>query len=213
MKKTSLICLFVFLTTASANAKDGFYAGLDVISSKSKHNFVNNHIVAPELDPYRDPAKNKVNGNGTGFGISAGYKTSYKSFFIAPEIFFDKLNNHSHDFYYTQGYEQRQNVLSINNRYGVKANIGYKISDKISTFISYGFANNVYNAQQHATNRKYSSNTLSQIYGIGFIYDLNDKWSVKTSYDYQKFSSRYVYANYTDQIVLTSVRVGLVRYF
>lgn len=218
MKKPSLlkISLCAFLVVISldgvAQAKDGVYVGIDVLFANAKHKYLDK---IHETDSMNGKS---VDGDSFGFGLNAGYKISFDRFFVAPELFFDYLNNSTKDFYYTEDSNQKQNSMEINSRYGAKLNIGYNIVSKLNGFVNFGVANVDYDFRQPSWinsgyNTSYGASKLAPIYGVGFSYDLTENWTAKTSYDFQQFNARYVEQGFKDKVSLNVFKIGAVYSF
>jgi len=75
MKKnliTGLLC--AVLISSAASAKDGGYAGADIILSQADHRYDDNNI---------EP----------GLGIDLGYRKNFDRVFLAPEVFYDQFDS------------------------------------------------------------------------------------------------------------------------
>ena len=198
--------LCAFLTSVSANAKDGVYAGADVLWSNAKHKYLN-RIAADTRDGQ------SVDDSSIGGSVDLGYKMSFGEAFLAPEIFYDYLNSSSKGFHYVDGANNRQDSLELKDRYGAKLNVGYNIFSKLSGFVSVGVANTDYNNRRPSIGSSYGSSKLAPIYGVGFSYGLTENIALRTSYDYQQFNVGYVSEGVRDRVTLGVLRLGAVYTF
>jgi opacity protein-like surface antigen len=195
--------------------RSGVYAGLDLILMQAEHRFIDD---TNNAGPIEAPQKLSANNSNASFGANVGYNFVYKDFFVAPELFFDNLSNRSNDFFHMEGDSAaKQDKLVINYRYGFKVNVGYYINDKFSIFVNYGFANVDYNLKFYSASTADTGQKSAPIYGIGFIYKINNTWSMKTSFNYQSFDTPYftkiVGYGYRDKINLKDLRMGVVYSF
>ena len=189
MKKTlSLAAVAASLIFSSqANAKDGLYLGADLLFANSNHHY---------QDRSSTGGSNNYNGtrthdNSVGFALDAGYKVGFNQFFVAPEIFFDQLNNSSSGFRYKQVPGNKQDTVDLNYRYGAKLNLGYDITPKFNLFVNYGLANVDYDTRGwYAGGRKSAATELAQIYGFGLGYKITENVSARLSYDRQSMHLR-----------------------
>jgi len=210
MKKTyiTLAVASFFLAANFAEAKSGPYVGIDAIYSNVKHRFIDTASGTTIANGLTS------DGNNAGVGFNVGYKVAAGKAFIAPEIFYDYLNNSARDFSYR--YQSTRAVLEINDRYGAKLNIGYNIFSRVNVFVNAGLTN------VHATNRSngaanYSGYKIAPIYGVGLSYDFNRNIALKASYDYQNFNTKYYngaqYAGYRNEVVINVFKVGMAYSF
>lgn len=189
MRKTlSIIAVATTIALSSqANAKDGFYVGADVLFANSNHKYYDKTTGAGSYDGM------KTHDNSFGFAFDAGYKFGFDKFFVAPELFFDQLNNSSPGFNYKQRPVNKQYSVDLNYRYGAKMNLGYKITPKFDLFVNYGLANVDYDTRTFYTGgRKPASTELAPIYGFGFGYHITENVSARLSYDRQSMHLRNI---------------------
>ena len=198
------------LATASASAKDGAYVGFDINTSNVENKFQNR---INKMDP--DNNNNiKADHDSIGFGLNAGYKIGFNQAFVAPELFFDYLNNSGKQ----SGYEldmasNKNDRFEINNRYGAKVNLGYNFTEKFNGFVNLGLANTRYAVNSESIKLSKGASKLAPIYGLGVAYNINDKWTTKLSYDRQKFNAGEVLEGYRNITTITVVKVGLAYNF
>lgn len=209
MKKTlSIIAIAASLVTSSqAIAKDGIYAGADLVTSNAKFKYANTSSSGSS-------AQKKVDGTSVGAGVTAGYKKSFNSgVFVAPELFYDYLNSSTKDYYYNNAPYQ-QDTLELRSRYGAKANLGYNFTDKFSAYATYGLA-----TVDHVDN--FPTRPSSQgkwktaaIYGLGAVFNVSENWGIKAEINTQRFNVPYSYdAGVMSKVRLNVLKTGLVYGF
>ena len=209
MNKLSVVLLAALLVANGANAKDGLYVGLDVLRAEAEHNY---KIVYNPGGDYIDTGA-KTKANSMGFSGDIGYKFSFDKAFIAPEIFYDRLNNTAND--YTSGNDPSsyKDNINLNSRYGAKLNLGYNILPKLAVFVNAGFANVRYSVKWPSIDDARYGHKLAMVYGIGASYSLNENWALRTSYDKQEFNIQWVYEGLRSKVDLTVVKAGVVYSF
>jgi hypothetical protein len=207
MKKLALILAIASICTASqANAKDGFFVGVDVLRSEVKHKNLDRREGA-------DTDGEKVNTHSVGFGLNAGYKISFDKIFVAPEGFYDNINSSSKDFFYSRSPLFEWDRMNVNYRYGGKVNLGYAFTPDFKGFVNAGFANVNYEYKWISEGVSYKSSKIAAIYGLGFSYDINENWLLKTSFDHQRLDARYFERKHTDRMKLDVLKVGIAYSF
>jgi len=212
MKKIFVILsiLISAITSFQANAKDGVYLGTDLIASNARWKYYGGN----------DSAQKRVDGSSIGAGATLGYKKSFSNgIFIAPELFYDYLNSSTKDYYYNIPPFQ-QDTLELRSRYGAKANLGYNLDDKFSTYATYGLAsvdhidNYPSNNQGYFKGRSNGKWKTSAIYGVGAIYNINENWGIKTEFNTQRFNVPYAYDfKATSKVRLNVLKAGLFYSF
>ncbi len=217
MKKYLITALSLAFITNEANAKNGFYLGADLLGVSAKHK-----IHGGSADFSRDYSSSliatsyKVNDNNIGFGFNGGYKFDINNFYLAPEIFFEQLGTKvNHD--RKDGSPYNQNTVKLNYRYGAKVNFGYNINKDFAAFVNYGTALVDYDVRWVKVGRfnekQYGNQAISQIYGLGLIYNLNNNWSVKLAYDHQVANVRYIYKGISSRAKIDTAKVGAIYNF
>lgn len=211
MKKTlSLIAIASsLLLTSQASAKDGFYVGADLVLSNAKYKY---HNKTNEDYTGGERYVGKIDGNGVGTGVSMGYKKSFNQVFIAPEIFYDYLNLSSKDYFHVTA-PYHQDTMELRSRYGAKANFGYDFNKSFSAYFTYGLANVSYINRVPSSNRSEGEAKISQIYGLGAMFKINDSWAVKAEFNQQKFNARYFNEGVISKVRLDVFKTGLVYNF
>jgi len=216
MKKIAVIIFFLMQTVNIAIANDGPYIGIDV--SRSQTNHLYKVIYKDQLvrDDYGGQSRikrtqgQKSSAQDVGFGANAGFKIGIDEAFIAPEIFYDQINNAAKDFFPVKNPATR---LEVTNRFGAKMNMGYNIYDRLDFFAIIGVANVKYAIKFRTDQSSHGVYKLSPIYGLGFSYDISDNFALKFTYDRQVFNAQYVYEGVRDKITLDVLKGGIVVTF
>lgn len=160
MKKT-LAATFAIasfaISSAQAEGTKGLYIGANIARNHS-------HLNGRE-DIYR------------GYGANIKYAFNAHNAYIAPVVFFDKLDNKSYD---------NGNELRATYRYGVKLDIGYDITRNLSAYVTGGAANVRYKTNYYATgNGKHTDDKIAAVYGIGAKYVLTNNLGLTFEYNRQ----------------------------
>jgi opacity protein-like surface antigen len=207
---TTIISLLTLATNAQAENTSGLYIGVDALRSFVSHKYLAENI--PDADV-------GVNGYSThkensGFGINTGYNIAIGRSFIAPEIFYEHLNNSAREFGYEEYPQIAGNRLKVDNRYGAKINLGYNLFAGLNIFANAGLANVKYSEGLYSIGRGQSKTaTFVAVYGGGLSYNLSKHWQIKASYDWQQFNARYDYAFEKDRILIQTVKFGVAYKF
>ena len=211
----------MILASSYANAKDGFFAGIDINRSHARHTISEQAI--PGIGDYTSSTafpENKTSARNIGLGINYGHKkTVLNNLTISPELFFDQLNNRAKDPYANNGslsvYDQ--DVMILRYRYGAKLNAGMIFAKKFNLFASAGLSYINYTIQWNSNiatadnvgQHSYSGKKLAPIYGIGLSYDITDNVFIKTTYDHQSFNIRYNLDGWRSKVNLNVFKIGL----
>lgn len=170
---------------AESNYKtEGHYVGVDLISTRAEFH-----------ERFRTQSKDMQNQEsysnfGFGGGLSYKYAFNFDNFFIAPGVFTEFNNTEVHGKYKSTRNDLQS--LEINNRTGIKADIGYDF-DRISPFLTIGHAIvsykslnwTQYNSSAPIYQFENSGSNGSYFYGAGFNYKLKDNISVGFEYNHQ----------------------------
>lgn len=212
MKKSLslLTILSSFFFISSAHAKDGLNIGADFILSNASYKFKD-----PVGTSFNENRSGSQRSDALGGGVSLGYKKSLDTFFVNPELFYDYLNSSSQDYHYPNYPNTKQNSLELKNRYGAKLNFGMDVTEKLSSYLSYGFANIDYSNRLPSFNSNEKKHKVSAIYGLGALYQINDHFALKAEFSRQKFNIRYSIdgAGVISQVRLHTLKTGIVYSF
>ena len=175
MKEIFTIFCLAFLVSNSANAAN-LFVGADALYSTSRHKVKNS-----QGNTVNDGAVSK--GNEYSYGFNAGVRQDLLLWFGSLELFYDNINANSKSF---DSPNNNGDKLKINDRYGVKFNVGMAIFPKISPFLTLGAANVRYDINGISSANK---SEFAPLYGLGVMLDLPLNISLKLSYDYQQFKA------------------------
>ena len=170
--KKFLPALFAFSIVASAaNAEtQGHYVGLNLVNT------------------YQKGYQESSDSDNNSWGITYGYAFNFDRLFIAPEIFYDHNDseNNNHDVY----------KFEYDYSYGIKANLGYDITDDLAGYVSLGHAE-IRNQTTAAPLRGRGSNEYL-IVGFGGRYSINDSFDLSASFELGKLGKSDDIFNSTD---------------
>ena len=216
--KVSFVLLFLttLLVSTKANAAEDFlglkgnaYIGLDHISSEVDHTYEGN----PNNDPDRSRLEKRSH---KGYGVNLGYKVAKSNIFIAPEVFYEYLNNTARDFYHDSA--ASGDNLEVKTRRGAKLNLGYTFFDKLDVSVNYGFAAARFRQNIASYSDFYSFRKAGRIYGVSVAYEIYKNLDLRLAYDMHKIDPMYD-RNYTndgdkrDHIAIQTAKIGLVYNF
>ena len=206
MRVIFIISSFLFLIASSANAT-GLFVGADALFANSRHQAKNSSTTSgPKNGDVQDAEK-------FNYGVNAGVRVDLLNFLVSAEAFYDNIETSSHDFIAFDGSVKGQDSMKINNRYGVKANVGVAFLPRVTTFLTYGLANVNYSSVVASSGSSVRQEELSPIYGVGLLIDLPFGISAKASYDYQSFDARYALDSAKTRVHLGVARLGVVYNF
>ena len=173
MKKLLIITTVatsLFATSAFAKT-EGNYAGLSWIHAKQTQK--------ETIDVLGTSVTAKIKEKGdTGVSVNYQYALNFNNVFVAPGVFFDKLQTNAN----FEG--------SIESRYGAKLSVGYDLNDKLAVYATNGLANNRYEYDSSYVDEEESNyrktNELSYFWGVGASYEVAKNVSLNVEYTHQK---------------------------
>ena len=162
-KKSLLIAAASFCVVANqSNAEEAHYVGLDL--SLNQLDYKSNIASAQSFDD-----------DAVGVGIRYGYRFDLASnMFITPELFFDYMGSSAKD--------SDSDPTEIDYKYGIKANLGYDISDDWSGYVSFGVDQIDYSVKWNSVSREKSSHEFGFIWGVGASKNLSDSTKLDLSF-------------------------------
>lgn len=176
MKKLFIIAsAIVIFSTNSAIAKtEGNYLGVYGMLAKITPKDQSSTIYQVSRN-----ANRQIRG-----GFNYQYAFNFNDFFLSPEVFIDALS-------LSNKAEGGSDKLTINTRYGIKANIGYDVNEKFSPYLSFGAATAEYSSQK--LDNSYSTITQSgsrssAIYGIGTNIRIHENLVANLEYNMQNLT-------------------------
>jgi len=215
MKKFLIISsLVASLAAASANAKtEGSYLGFDLLKANSHFNSISNFSTYGQ--PHFPKLRSKDSNNN--FGLNYKYAFNKDNFFVSPGAFYERLNVKSGASYNTSlnGFTMDQ-TTKIKDRYGIKLDLGYDITNKFAFYVPVGFAFTNY----ELTSTQYLFNTpetrvmskgrnTSTFYGLGFSFYPTEKLAINFEYNRSKLNLKSGNTNVdlNDNLVIDSANI------
>ena len=156
------------ISASSAFAKtEGNYVGLDLLRSHVKHKYV-----VSDGSQYKD-----FNDSAAGFGLNYKYAFNKDNFFVAPGVFAEKIG--------TKATKMKDiDKTRLNYRYGVKADIGYDVTDGLAVYFTNGLSSTNYSVAFSDDGKK-SGNKLGYFYGFGLSYNVSKEATINLEYNAQ----------------------------
>ncbi len=205
-----------FLFSAGSRASNLYFGG-NLNHSHGQHKIA--EIADGGTPFFINPERTTTDSKNVGFGFNAGYKIDLnQDFYLAPEIFFDQLNNRSSDPASNDGsdFNFKQDFLTLNYRYGAQAKLGLKATENFSLFAIGGVTNVDYDINWNSLSTgifskysSYGSQKIAFLYGIGLAYNISDKWTIQGSYDHQNFAIRYGLDGWRSKVELDVFKAGI----
>jgi len=204
IKSTSLLVFSLIIAAiplsnkshASNYQSKGHYLGLDLLKSNVKfyERYIQNYnnqttYVIEEQD----------HNSEYGVGINYKYYFNFNNFFIAPGVFFEN-NETTADTKHRKTHGDLR-YLEVDNRFGVKTDVGYDINKYFSPYLTGGFARINYETGNIAllgselvNSTKINSSVSSWYYGIGFKSNIYENINISFEFNRHKFDAK-AYAN------------------
>ncbi len=170
MKKIiSIAAILAVFSNASAFAKtEGNYFGFDVLKANTKQRYTND-------------IGTKFKDSNIGYGFNYKHAFNFDKVFVAPGVFFDHLG--------TSGIDYAGDRVNVKNRYGVKFDIGYDLTDKAAVYFTNGISSTSYNMDFTGTDLgSKSGSKTAYFFGAGASYEVAKNWLANFEYNHQKLS-------------------------
>ena len=179
--------------TNSENRTQGHYVGIIAI--------VNELSFYERYSTNGGPKNNvKPSGSDKGYGLGLDYKYAFNfnKFFIAPGIFYEKLNTGSGPSLGSEFYSASSTItrLEVRDRYGLKMDVGYDMSQNISPYFSLGYSWVDYLSKNGGCLIDDCQSKLkhgvdgSIIYGLGMKFNYSKNLSFNIEGNIQKFVAK-----------------------
>lgn len=183
MKKlTILAALFATITATKSFANtSGHYAGINVLKASAKTK-TSKDISTFNSDTYFN---SKSEDSSINFGFDYQYAINKNNFFVAPGLFYENLNTEAKVNDTRNGWSQN---LKLNNRYGLKLDVGYDVSKLFAIYVplEYAITNYEFSTHDYTNNSslrtKRTASDSSFFYGLGVAFAPSDKILVKLQY-------------------------------
>ncbi len=177
-KLLAAVSIAATIATSSAFAKtEGSYVGLDLLATKYKI-FNSDNSRKDDID--------------YGVGVNYKYALNFDNVFVAPGVFYNYNN--------AEVKNEFGGKVKIKYSYGVKADIGYDITDKIATFVTLG-----YQESRHEASFVDNSTQEALIYGVGGKYSLTNNVDVALAYEYSNYNQSGVPNSINPEVVKLGV--------
>lgn len=168
---TFAVLASTILISESASARtEGSYAGFDINYSKASHQYEQNGALAPQG---RYAAK--AQGEQFGYGFNYKYAFNKDGIFLAPEIFFDRLDSDVKD--------ADADRISLNYRYGAKLNLGYDITDNTAIYVTAGQSSLHYKV---GGNNRSTDDKFASLFGGGLSFYPHKNVAINLEYNISK---------------------------
>lgn len=167
----------------SISKTQGHFINLDVVYTRASFNerFTRNTSLLPTN------TKPHYQNEGYGAAISYKYAMNYKGIFLAPGVFAE------HNGTQVNGTESNaRERLDIEERFGVKADLGYDVTSRFAPFITGGYGKVKYTTKNFSPTRTFlrEASNHDWYYGAGVKIRLNDSWSLNAEYNRQSFLAK-----------------------
>ncbi len=176
MKNFKIITTSFFLASALAFASasvmaktQGNNVNVNLTYNKSSHRYSSGNTISrnyPEFD------NSKI-----GFGAAYKYSFNFNDIFISPGAFFDQID--------TKAKDKDGDTVKINNRYGLRLDVGYDISDDLALYGFGGLANVKYKVDWASVGSKKSDRETSPLFGAGLIFYPSKDIALNIEYSHQ----------------------------
>jgi hypothetical protein len=161
----------------------------------------------------------------SGFGIDYGLSFNHNNFIIEPKLFYDSvnfkvaMNSSSLDLSLDSSKWCENSNIKINDLFGSKLNIGYKINNNFSAFLLGGVANVRYSSKlspcvhiditemfdkSYIKINSQKNNQLVPFYGFGFQIILNKTFSIISEYNIYKMQINPLTDQTFEEVMLKS---------
>ena len=197
MKKilSALTILLPFVTSAAFAKTEGHYIGASLLENLVKHEYRNTSASIAYKPTFQE--------SNRGYGFSYKYAINSNNFFVAPELFFDNINNNAQDF--------QSGSVAINNRYGAKINFGYDLSDKFAVYFNTGAANVDYKINWQSVNKSFNNQKTSLTFGVGTNYYVYKNVSINLEFNSQILEIEAYGENLANPINQVNSRINILK--
>lgn len=209
LKAKLFIFSLILLLSKNVNAQtQGNYFGIDIIktalSFSEERTIYRTNEVKKSMESVPTPSYS--------FGFKYSYALNYRGFFISPGLIYEKNNNKG---YYNSDGNARsskeeigKSYSKINQRLGLKLDLGGDINNDFSIYGSFGYALNYYTSFSSLYYDRYYNHDIYTYYtvkndpwklnkdkkfapffGAGLRIKLNKNWFLNGEYNYTKFNS------------------------
>ena len=160
--------------------------------------------------------ESKSNSINYGVGLNYKYAINVDKFFIAPGIIIEQ-NRSKNDLNSSENFTDEGHELKINNRYGVKADIGYDVTENFAPYFVVGYSSVGYRStttglnSSGITNGSRSGRANDWFYGVGTKFDLGCNLALNLEYNTQNFSAKTSVDTVGDVISRYKTRLDILK--
>ena len=197
-KLLTIVTTIAILSASTSFAKtEGTYVGVDIsrynVAVKGDGDYARNDQISPA------------------FGVNAKYAINFNNVFIAPGVFADFNNTKEKD-----GDNTYSTKLSVKNRYGIKADLGYDITNDFAVYATGGFAI-VKTAFQYSDNTpssyKSSHYRSGAVYGAGLAYNYSKNVTFNVEYNTQLIKAKFEPFGFEEKYRINALKLGASYHF
>jgi opacity protein-like surface antigen len=184
-KLLTVLSVAATIATSSAFAKtEGSYVGVDLLATQYKD--------AVNSD------RSRADNMGYGAGVNYKYAFNCDNFFIAPGVFYNYNNANVKS--NSSDYQSK-----LRHSYGVKADLGYDINDKIATFVTFGYQENYIKDSMPSVGYRGNSTLESLIYGVGAKYSVTKDVDASLAYEYVNYNKSAIANSLNPEVIKLGV--------
>lgn len=202
MKKSFIFLILTYAIFAEKSAfarTEGSYLGINANLTKATHQYTSDGDIST-TDIYAQ----KAEGSNVGFGLSYQYAFNKNGLFLAPELFYDRLNSGVRD--------NDINTIALDYRYGAKLNLGYDIFDNTAIYVTGGLSNLRYRVGGRSRD---FDNQYTSLWGAGLSFYPHKNVAVNFEYNISKFNLTVRNSDLSDHTRSTAevYKVGVAYHF
>lgn len=192
MKKLFVISLCAAsIFSSSAFAKtEGSYFGVDLLNTTVKFN----ERYSSDISPHAQLRRPSFSGSSYGFGAHYSYAANMNGLFIAPGLFFERNGaSATGDGNETTSNGNRTSQrMQVLQRYGIKTDIGYDVTDTVGLYLTAGYAGISYRTKNFSDTAGRVTTIKNGVtgdwfYGAGAKFDCGKNTAVIVEYNTQSF--------------------------
>lgn len=195
---TTLIALS---STSSAFAKtEGNYIGLDLGSDHASMKYYN---------PVSESQKNESDAS-VSVGVSYKYAFNFNNIFIAPGLFYESLGLSTDDSLFANLFVR--DSVDIEDRSGLKVDVGYDLNDKWALYFTNGLAGVNYRVNWENFEEK-ADRKWGYFYGLGVNYNISKRFMLNFEYNMQNINLNTPVSGNKVDADISVAKVGISYHF
>jgi outer membrane autotransporter protein len=187
----------IFTTSVSLAKTSGSYLGIDVVGVNAQHQYKDGNTTIAGYSNFGGEVTPVKSFSDLAIGYGANYKYAFSfnkllaeplnRIFIAPEIFFEKLETKAknHDGAFSR--VSLDESASLHSRYGAKINFGADIADKFAAYLTGGVGIVSYTIDWKGStvngyDKTTSGSQLGFLMGAGMAYEISKNFIISLEY-------------------------------